>query len=322
MGFAPFPPRMTVAAVIQGIDIWSQRAEFAAIHEELPWADLLNGMTPDAILDRDKLSLVAYLRSKGLKLYFMADANDGLSRGEEAPQLRAADRSITEPAVQQLYRSYVLAVARKLKPEIIGVAAETNLVRAAAPAALYSAVIRVANDTAADLRAADSMVTLITSVQVETAWGVLGGNGPYVGVERDFVDSPFVQMLGLLSYPHFSYAKPEDLPADYFGRLLSGRALPVAVVEGGRTSAAVGTVQSSPDLQARYFTRLAQLLDSVSARTALQLLFADIDLAGLPQPVPVNLPLFARIGVADSDFNARPALAVWDAMHGRRLLPG
>jgi hypothetical protein len=321
MGFSPTPPVQTTAAVLQGIDLWSQRAELAAIHEELLWTDLLAGMSPDAILDRDKVQLVAYLRGKGLKLYFMADLTDGLSRGEEAPQLRALGRSLTEPAVQQAYRSYVLAVARKLNPEYIGLAAETNLIRFAAPAALYAAVVKASNDAAADLNAAGNGATLLSSVQVETAWGLLGNGGAYVGVEQDFADFPFTQTLGLSSYPYFADAQPEDLPTDYYSRLLNGRTLPVMVVEGGWTSAAVGTVQSSPDAQARYVTRHAQLLDSVAARGVVQLLFADLDLSTVPPPVPANLPLFAQIGLADRAFNAKPALAAWDALHARRLTP-
>jgi hypothetical protein len=319
MGFSPIPPRISTAAVIQGIDLWSQRAEYAAIHEELPWTDLLAGMSPDDILDRDKVQLVAYLRSKGLQLYFMADLTDGLSRGDEAPQLRALGRSITEPAVQQAYRSYVLAVERKLRPEFIGLAAETNLIRLAASPAVYAGVKAAANAAAADLIAAGTTATLMVSVQVETAWGVLGGSGTYVGVEQDFADFPFGQMLGLSSYPYFAFAQPEDIPADYYSRLLNGRTLPVMVVEGGWTSATAGSVQSSPALQARYITRHAQLLDAVGARGLIQLLFADLDLASLPPPIPPNLPLFVNIGLTDSDFNGKPALAAWDALHARPL---
>ena len=322
LGFSPVPPRLTTAAVLQGIDLWSRRAEIAAIHEELPWTDLLAGiLSPDDILDRDKVQLVDYMRAKGLKLYFMADLTDGLSRGDEAPQLRALGRSITEPAVQQVYRDYLLAVNRKLHPEIIGLAAETNLIRIAASPAVYAAVVQAANAAAADLRAAGSPASLMSSVQVETAWGRLGGNGTYVGVETDFTDFPFVQMLGLSSYPYFGFAQPEDIPANYYSRLLNGRTLPVMVVEGGWTSAAAGTVQSSPALQARYVTRHAQLLDAVGARGLIQLVFADIDLASLPPPIPPNLPLFVNIGLTDSDFLAKPALASWDALHARRLVP-
>jgi len=321
MGFSANPPRPTAAAVLQGIDLWSQRAEIAVIHEELPWTDLLAGMTPDAILARDKVQLVAYLRGKGLKLYYMNDLTNGLARGQESATLVALGRSITEPAIQQIYRSYVLAVARTLKPEYIGLAAETNLIRLSAPAPVYAAVVLAANAAAADLSAAGDPATKLISVQVETAWGVLGGNGTYAGVEQDFADFPFLQVLGLSSYPYFSYTQPEAIPSDYYSRLLAGRKVPVMVVEGGWTSASVGTVTSSPDVQARYITRQAQLLDSVSALAVTQLLFADVDLTTVAPPVPANLPLFVSIGVTDSNFNPKPALTQWDAQHAKRLLP-
>jgi hypothetical protein len=319
MGFSPNPPRLSVQAVLQGIDLWSRRSELAIIHEELPWTDLLAGMTPDAILDRDKVQLVQYLRGKGLQLVFMGDLNDGLAREQEAPKLRAAGRSITEPVVQRLYRDYMLAVDRRLGPVMLGLVAESNLIRAAAPT-LYPAVRKTANDTAAALRAAGSSTPLMVSVQVETAWGRLGGNGGYVGVEADFTDFPFVQTLGLSSYPYFGWTLPDDLPVDYYQRLLNGRPTPVMVVEGGWASAGAGSIASSPERQARYVTRHADLLDRVGASAWLQLQFADVDLASLSPPVPANLPLFASIGLADSNFGAKPSLAAWDALFARRLV--
>lgn len=320
MGFGLLPPRPVVATAVKGIDLFSQRAEIAAIHEELPWKDLLGGMSADAILDRDKAQLVKYLRAKGLKIYLMADANDGLSRGQEAPQLRALGRSIAEPAVQDAYRRYVTAFARRFQPEYLGLAAETNLVRKLAPPALYAGVVRAANAAAADLRAAGSTALLLTSVQVETAWGGLPRGGPYAGVEQDLADFPFIQVLGLSTYPYFAYAQPEQIPDAYFSRLLDGRALPVMIVEGGWTSASVGPVHSSPELQARYLARLAQLADAAHARGIIQLLFADLDLASFPKPQPDILPLFTRIGVVDDDFRSKPALRVWDTLYRRPLL--
>ena len=171
------------------------------------------------------------------------------------------------------------------------------------------------------MRAAGSTATLLYSVQVETAWGRFSANPVYAGVEQDFADFPFAQMLGLSSYPYFGFAQPEDIPAEYYSRLLNGRSMPSIVVEGGWTSAAAGSIQSSPALQARYITRQAQLLDSVHARGLIQLLFADMDLTTFPQPYPANLPLFVNIGLTDSNFAAKPALAVWDTLHARRLVP-
>jgi hypothetical protein len=319
MGFSPNPPRPTVEAVLQGIDRWSTRSEFAILHDEPPWADLLAGMSPDAILERDKVALVQLLRAKGLQLIFMGDLNDGLAREREAPQLRAAGRSITEPAVQRLYRDYLLAVDRRLAPQVLGLVAEANLIRMAAPT-LYPAIRKTANDTAAALRAAGSTTPLMASVQVETAWGRLNGNKLYGGVEADFADFPFMQTLGLSSYPYFGWGTPEELPLDYYQRLLAGRSLPVMVVEGGWASAGAGSLVSSPDLQARYIDRHAALLDQVAAKAWLQLLFADPDLATVPPPIPANLPLFASIGLTDSNFKAKPALAAWDALFARKLV--
>ena len=321
MGFSGLPPRPNLTDAQRTIDTWSPRAEIAAIHEELPWTDLLAGVTPDAILQRDKVGLVNYYRSKGLQLMFMADLTDGLSRGQEASQLRALGRSIAEPAVQQVYRNYVLAVMRVLQPEYIGLAAETNLVRAAAPA-LYASVKQAANAAAADLHNAAFGGAVFISVQVETAWGKLGVAGPFVGIAADRADFAFTQMIGLSSYPYFGYATPEDIPADYYSRLLTGAApLPMMQVEGGWPSVGATangvTFGSSPALQARYVARIAPLLDSVVARGWIQLEFVDIDPASFPQPIPPNLPLFVTLGFVDSNFTAKPALAQWDTLFAR-----
>ena len=84
------------------------------------------------------------------------------------------------------------------------------------------------------------------------------------------------------------------------------------------TSASAGGFSSSPALQARYIARHAALLDDIGAKAWLQLPFADIDLAAVPPPVPSNLPLFANLGLTDSSFAAKPALAAWDALYSRQ----
>jgi hypothetical protein len=233
MGFYYTPPRYgNVALAIENIDRFSTRAEIAMLHEELPWGQLLDGTTSmDDILDQ-KQDLITYLRAKGLDIYFMADLTDGLSRSQEPPALRSLGRSITETAVQQRYRDYVLAFVARFSPDGVGLTAETNLVRAAASPSIYAAVVQAANAAAADLQAAGVTTPLSVSVQVETAWGVLGGEGIYEGIEQDFTDFPFIRTLGLSSYPYFGYAEPEDIPDAYYSRLLNGRSLPVFVSEG------------------------------------------------------------------------------------------
>ena len=79
MGFYNTAPRYgDVALAIENIDLFSTRSEVVMIHEELPWDLLLDGSSSmDAILDT-KEALIAYLKSKGLTLFFMADLTDGL----------------------------------------------------------------------------------------------------------------------------------------------------------------------------------------------------------------------------------------------------
>jgi hypothetical protein len=317
MGFSPNPPRPTVQDVLRGIDMWSSRAEIAIIHEELPWTRLLAGTAADVIIDQDKQGLVDYLRSKSLALFYMLDLTDGLAREKEAPQLVAAGRSLAEPAIQQLARTWALAVQRRLNPEYLGLAAETNLIRLAAPA-IYQSVRQVANDTASALTTAGAASRRFISVQVETAWGKLGNqNGTYLGVDQDFTDFPFMQAMGLSSYPYLGWTRPADLPADYYSRLRANRTLPMLVCEGGWASQPVATVSTSPQIQADYIDRHAALLDSVNAVAGLQLQFADIDFSALSPPQPANLPLFGSIGLADTQFNAKPALARWDSLKAR-----
>ncbi len=319
MGFAPTPPILTTESVLQGVDTWSQRSEFAILHEELPWTDLLAGTAPAQILANEKAELVAYMRARGQGLVFMLDLTDGLSRAEEAPQLRALGRSLGEPSVQQAARDYALAVAAVLQPDYLGLAAETNLIRAAAPASLYAAVVTTANAMAADLDAANATAVRFYSVQVETAWGLFTAT-PFEGIEQDLADFPFAQAIGLSSYPYFVFDDPDDLPDDWYLRVLEPTSLPAFVAEGGWSSASVGAGVGSLEKQARYVARHGELLDGIGAVMWLHLLFADPDLSTWPQPIPPNLPLFVNIGFTDSTFAPKPALLEWDALFARPLL--
>ena len=101
---------------------------------------------------KDGVDLEHYYRSKHLKLVVTIDVTNGLARESEAPALVAAHRSITDPAVQRLYRNYVRALVEMLHPDYLGLAAETNLIRQIAPRPVYNAVVRMTNDAASDIR--------------------------------------------------------------------------------------------------------------------------------------------------------------------------
>lgn len=313
MGFSGFPPRPDFEVAVQALERWTPRADVAIVHEELPWTELLAGVAPDSILRRDKDGLIQYYRGKGLALVFIADATDGLSRGEDPPQLRALGRSFTEPAVQHHYRAWIRAFVSRYQPEHVGLLAETNLIRLAAPPALYQAAVAAANQAAAELRAGPARPRLFVSVQVEVAWGRFTSQ-PFQGIEQDFADFPFLELLGLSSYPYFVWSDPADLPLDYYARLLGGRALPVMIVEGGWASESAAGFTSTPARQAAYFRRQARLLEPVDALAWIQLAPTDLQVSSFPAHLQAAIRPFSRLGVLDTALAAKPALVVWDSL--------
>jgi hypothetical protein len=201
-----------------------------------------------------------------------------------------------------------------LRPEHLGLALETNLIRGLAPSNLYNAIRQVANDAASDVRARNSTVKLSVSVQVDYAWGRFGG-GVFQGVATDFNDFPFIQELGLSSYPYLAgYAEPEQIPLNYYSRLVESRTIPVMVTEGGWTSATLDTIISSEAEQRRYIVHQMKLLDAVRAQAVFQLTFTDLDLVAHPPPPGSILPLFAQCGFVDINLNPKPALSAWDSV--------
>jgi hypothetical protein len=322
MGFSAIPPRQDtpIPEIIAGIDRWATRADAAIIHASPPWAAMLGGYDPAMAVDTVQVPLTNYYRGKGLDIVFTVDATDGLNRAAEAPELVAAGRSVTDTAVQSLYREWVFAVAQQVRPHYLGLVAETNLIRAAAPDSVYQALVTMANAVAAEIENAGLPCVLYVSIQVETAWGRLAGpSGPFEGIAQDLADFPFVQAIGYSSYPFLGgFADPESLPADYYSRVVPGTGLPVLVVEGGWPSITVGAAASTPAEQARYIARHEALLGSVNAVGWFHLTFYDLDLSGYAVPPGSVLPLFAHLGLADSAANAKAALAPWDAIYAKR----
>jgi hypothetical protein len=324
MGFSAIPPRFdsTTAYVISAIENWVPHADAAIMHVSPPWAAMIGGYPPARAVDTVEVPLANYYRAKHLAIVFTVDATDGLNRAAEAPELVTLGRSVTDTMVQRLYGEWVYAVATKIHPEYLGLVAETNLIKALAPDSVYHALVTMANAVAAQINAAGVPTKLFVSVQVETAWGRLGGGSTYIGIAQDLADFPFVEAIGLSSYPYLGgFSQPEDVPINYYSRIAQDAAKPVLVVEGGWSSVPFDTFVSSPAEQARYITRQMQLLDSARAAAVFQLTFYDLDLSANPPPPGSILPLFAHLGLADSAFNAKPALAEWDRAFRRSYTP-
>ena len=323
MGFSGIPPSPDQAVAVATLNLWALRADAAIMHVGVPWAAMLADTTAAAKVRAEMLPLANFYRAHNFSLVVTVDVTDGLNRSAEAPELVALGRSITDTAVQQLYREFVSAVDTILHPAYLGLAAETNLIRVAAPAPVYDAVVVMANDAAAEQRGLGTTAALYVSVQVEVAWGRFSGSNVYEGVAQDRADFPFVDALGLSSYPYLGgFTDPDQLPLDYYARIDAGTPIPLLVVEGGWASQSAGGFTTSPATQARYIHRQAELLDSARAVAIFQLSFTDLALSLFPpQPPGSILPLFATLGLVDTVLTPKPSLAAWDSVFARPLRP-
>lgn len=309
MGFTAIPPRADFAVQLATLNLMASRVDAALMLSEVPWDSLLEGVRADSIVIRHQLGLAQYYRGRGLPIVVSLDPTNGLNRASDADPLVARGLSLAEPMIRQLYRNYAVALDTLVRPEYFSVASETNLIRAIAPPALYSAVVQNAAAAADTLALVDPAVRIFTTVQVEVAWGRLVPAGSYVGIAQDLADFPFIEALGLSSYPYLGgWADPDSLPGDYFSRLVSGLALPVLMIEGGWTSASVAGQVSTPEEQRRYIEREAALLAAAGADFWFQITFTDLDLTSFPPAVEP----FAYLGLVDVNLNPKPALSAWD----------
>jgi hypothetical protein len=323
MGFLNSAPRFdNYDLFIRSLNIWTTRADAAIISLEVPWDSLLAGKSPEYYVLTTQKGLADYYRSLDFKLWVYIDPGNSLDRAVDAATLTQAGRSMTEPEIQRLYIEFVISMDSILKPDHLGLVLETNLMRTASPAPLYNAIRTAANQAAADLRTRGSTTKLSVSVQVDHAWGLIT-NTPYAGVDQDFVDFPFIQELGLSSYPYFVFDNPSQIPDNFYTRVVAGRNLPVFVSESGWTSATVTTPNesfiSSPAIQKAYIERHSALLASVNATAYFQLPFTDIDTTDLPDIVPETIGYFAYLGLVDAQFVPKPALAAWDELYSLPL---
>src|ERR1700741_1742658 len=172
MGFSAIPPDSTQRSTFASLNAWTTRADAAIMHISVPYKALLTGTSASTYVSTVDLPLANFYRAKNLMVVITVDVTNGLDRSAEAPDLVAMNRSITEPAVQQVYRQYVQALVSQIHPTYLGLAAETNLIRATAPAAVYTALVQMANAAAADVRAMPGpLPRLYVSVQADYAWG-------------------------------------------------------------------------------------------------------------------------------------------------------
>lgn len=324
MGFANSAPRFdNINLTLQVLNTWTTRADAAIISDQVPWDSLYKGKDTKKYIADHYLALVQFYRSKNFELWIFIDPANGLDRSADASDLAALGKSIADNDAQQIYRRFAFLMDSILQPDHLGLALETNLIRDLSTASVYSGIKTAASAAAATIQTYDQNVKLSVSIQADHAWGKML-NTQYKGIDQDVIDFPFLQELGISSYPYFVFDKPSDIPLNYYSLLVAGKNLPVFVSEGGWSSAVITlpnkTISGSPELQQEFIRHQGQMLFDVNASAYFQLTFTDIDIAALPPYVSPTINYFAYLGLIDKDLYAKPALYEWDKLFGKKFL--
>ena len=213
MGFSNFPPSPDTMLLRRAIEMWTQRADAAILHLNVPWAALLAGGRADSLVHADVMPIVVAYEGLHLQVAIETDVTNGVDRTAEAPALVTLGRSITEDTVQKLYATYIAALDTIARPRFLGLASETNLIRLAGPPGVYAAIVAMTNAAASHHNGSSGAQLLYVSVQANVAWGRLGGTNSFVGIDRDRADFRFITGLGISSYPYLAgFTDPGQIP--------------------------------------------------------------------------------------------------------------
>lgn len=318
MGWTPNPPRASDELFLATVDSAARVSEVTILQQPVPWARLLAGASMEDLV-AERVELAGFLRTKGFEIVFLVDPLDGLDRTKETPELVETGRSLLEPEIRGLHADWVRAVAREVRPAWFGLASEINTLAARGDTALYRVVKGLVNDLAPEVRSLAPGSRVFVSFQVEDAWNLF--ELPSRVDAFELLDDFDVDAIGLSSYPGFAYASPDEIPDDHLARFDAATGLPLLFVEGGWSSADVGSARGTPQEQSAFFARYEELLDGVDARLWVGLTFADLDLGALDLPPEreAGLASFSRMGIVDTELRPKPAHAVWERIFARPL---
>lgn len=320
MGWAPTPPEPTEASIIQTGMEMAQVSELALIQQHVPWNRLFAGETLADLIEETG-GLADFLSALGLEIVLLIDPLDGLNRTAEPPELVALNRSILEPEIRAIHEEWVLESVRRIRPAYFGLASEINTLGAHGDPALYTTMIDLVSSLAPQVRVVSPATRVFVSFQVEDAWQ--RPPFPPSTVDHFSLIGDFdIDALGLSSYPVFSFDTPEEVPNNYLSRFQSATLLPLMIVEGGWSSDdAAAFSGTSPQEQAEYFRRFADLLNGVQGEVWVMLFYADFDATsfGLPPDREAGLANFQSMGIVDRTLAPKPAFSVWQEVFQRPL---
>ncbi len=315
LGFAAVPVSLSEQAYERVFDVAAQQGDLIMIQRAVPWAELAPGadLLPqtEATIERER----ELLAGRGLELLFAIDPWEPTDRGVLAGDAPGA--GFADPAVADAFVAYAELVAERYRPRWLALAVDLDQFAQARPndvAAFKDAYVE-AYKRVKEIAPG----TLVFAIfQLEDLQGLLPWGAPHPPQWALILQlKPFLDVLAVSSFPSFIFPFADDIPPQYYSRLLAfGKPLALAPTgfasEPGRGGVTFGAAVG----QRRFVERL--LAEAEAARWAFLVWLAPQD----PRfAVAAPFDLVSRMGLRDRDGRAKPAWMVWTDQARRPWTP-
>lgn len=321
-GFFPTPPRPTINSSTQNIKAMSEHADVLLFQEAIPWELFQAGDDVDSSRIRGIGDIIDYAGFYGMQPILVIDPLNGLDRREfqGLPEdWGAADFST--PEIRTAYKNFAVRIAREFSPRYLGLASEINTYLDAFPEDQEN-FLSLYRETYAAVKAESPETRVFVTFQWDDLNRLDGDGTPY-DVKWDQIEffEPQLDIWAISTYPHFFFEEPDDIPEDYYSRLIERTDKELAVAESGWTSEDAGAFSGTPGEQVDFLLKLdAQIGESLVFW--INLIYANLDWdayreifeeQGVEKDME-TLSDFIFLGLIDADGTPKPALETWDTL--------
>ncbi|MBV6394927.1 MAG: hypothetical protein HFACDABA_00498 [Anaerolineales bacterium] len=330
-GFFPSPPKADLVSVITHFKSLSEYGDFVLFQQNVPWADFVNGADGESKSRSDIAGQVKLALDNGLDYIFVVDGLNGLNRREFKGLPAGWEASFANPDVRAAYTNYTLWVARTFHPHYLGLASEINTYMDAYPDDAEN-FVSLYHDIYRQVKAESPQTQIFVTFQWDDLNNMFPqpeeGNRQRLNPNWSQVEAfePNLDVWALSSYPYFVFPSAQDIPADYYSRVLAKTDKPIAITEGGWTSRDIGNIHATPQDQVAY---LNSIHDQLGPRLAfwVYLVLNDFDMESYSkafndQGANANdlstLSMFASLGLRENDGTPKPALDVWTGFRNEK----
>jgi hypothetical protein len=321
-GFFPSPPEATTQSVIDTYKAIGQHGDVVLLQQNIPWEAFATSADADSPVITDIHNQYLLAHQHGLEVIFVVDPLNGLNRREFQGLPAGWQPSFANPQVRAAFSNYTLRIVREFHPKYLGLASEINTYNDAHPDD-YPNYLSLYNEVYVKIKAEAPDTQVFVTFQWEELNNLipsLSQGAPYA-VNWSQVEQfePNLDLWAISSYPFVIFSSGAEVPADYYTPLLARTKKPLAVAEGGYSSAPVGAFHGDPQSQVDYLNAIHSQIGGSRLSFWIYLLINDINLASYAtlmnqKSTDINtLGMFASVGLTMSDRTPKPALAVWDS---------